>query len=115
MGKKSGDDKIEGIGSASKSAGVIGPASIGEVDSIAPSASVTGITRTDSIIRKRQTTRIMSLEEREGLFKMIREETDLMFGKSAVPEAHRKVVQNAVQMAIDAGLVKEEGGEEESR
>ena len=53
-------------------------------------------------------TQFLSAADREKLFKMINEEADKMFGPDGLPESNREVVEEAVKMAIDAGIVEEE-------
>jgi hypothetical protein len=53
----------------------------------------------------------MSLEEREQLFKMVQEEADRLFGQTGLSDSRKRHVTEAVRMAIDAGLIPEDGKE----
>jgi hypothetical protein len=48
----------------------------------------------------------MSLAEREQLFQMVDQEAKKLFG-DAISSEKRKLVEDAVKMAIDSGLVDE--------
>lgn len=72
-------------------------------------ASQVGATEKQSGTRQvRKTTRPISAEEREHLLKLIREESDRIFGPNGLPESERDTVEGAVTMAIDASVIEEE-------
>ena len=63
----------------------------------------------------RQATRTMSLEEREELFRLIDEEAERMFGSGILTPEKRSIVQQAVKMAVDSGLVEKEHESDEKK
>ncbi len=75
--------------------------SIDEVKNISNVSSVTGI----SGVRMNKITRVITAEEREKIFNMINEEADDLFGKDS---KRGKVAKNAVKMAIDSAIIKED-------
>lgn len=111
MTKKIGDKKIHGVKSTQETSGVKGAEVVGGVAGVKAATGVGGV-KGAGAIRKRQSTRTMTVEEREELFKMINEEAEAMFGRSGMPQAQRELVQNAVKMAVDAGLLDEDDEDE---
>lgn len=62
----------------------------------------------ESIQRSRQATIVLNTEEREQLKKIMREEAAKMFDKDhALPESQRKIIEQAVEMAIDSANIEE--------
>ena len=59
-------------------------------------------------VRKRQSTRIMSMQEREALFAMISEEAEKMQAEGLLPQGRKALVADAVKMAIDSAIIDEE-------
>lgn len=107
--KKDSDDKK--IGKVSGSSGpkdVERTESIKGIKEVAPTTGVGRVTGAGPIGKNRPT-RIMTLAEREELLRMIDQEADKMFDGSGISPAKKKVIAEAVKMAIDSGLVAEEG------
>ena len=111
------DDKKSRVG------GVRGPSStksveateeIGQVGKVKKAEGV-GSARGAGAVGRRSNTRIMSLQEREDLFKMIHEEADKIFGKSGLPNSQRQIVEEAVKMAIDSALIDEDEKKEKEK
>lgn len=106
--KKGGDDKKIG-----KISGSSGPKDIERAESVkgikevAPASGVGRVTGAGPIGKNRPT-RIMSLAEREELLRMIDQEADKLFEGSGISSAKKRVIAEAVKMAIDSGLVAEE-------
>lgn len=62
----------------------------------------------NEIKRSRQATRELNADEREQLKKIMREESVKMFGKGhTLPEAQRKIIEHAIEMAIDSANIEE--------
>lgn len=62
------------------------------------------------IRRSRQSTRELNSEERELLKKIMHEEAEKMLGGGhAIPEAQRKIIEQAVEMAINSADLEENG------
>jgi hypothetical protein len=118
MGKGSGDGKISGIKSsavkptdiAKQVAETESVSEVGEVAGVQAASAVGGAGSAGAIGRRRPT-RTMSLEEREQLFKMVQEEADRLFGQTGLSDSRKRHVTEAVRMAIDAGLIPEDGKE----
>ena len=107
MTKKIGDKKIDGVTSTRQAESVKEALAVSEVQNVKATSGV-GTVKSTGSVRSRQSTRVMSLEEREQLFKMIGEEADTLFKGSGMSEQRKQMVQNAVKMAVDAGLLEEE-------
>ena len=103
IGKKS---KIGGIESTDKASEVAGTSAVGEIQTIKPTGAVSGVGKAGGIGR-RGPTRIMSMQERQELLRLIDEEAEKMFGPGANPEKKQAVV-NAVKMAVDSGIEEEQ-------
>ena len=107
MVKKIGDKKVGGVDptkgpdSISKTTGVSG------VDPVKPTTGVSGTTGVGGV-RARKATRMMSLDEREELFKMVSEEAEKLFPPGTLPKHKREVIEGAVKMAIDASIAEDE-------
>lgn len=109
MSKNSDDKKIKGVGSTSKAKGVESTEAVGEVGGVKATSAVSGVRRAGAVDGTRLT-RNMTLAEREELFRMIDQEADKLFSASGLTPAKRKVVESAVKMAIDAGLLPDAAG-----
>lgn len=103
MTKKIGDKKISGV-KVTRETGEV--ESVGEVGS---TSSITGVRGVGSVTSSRITS-TMSAADREKLFKMIDEEAQKLFPKGSITARQRKIVQDAVKMAIDSGIVDESDG-----
>ncbi len=101
---KIGDKKIKGVQSTTASKSVERPEAVGGVTSIRPTQNVGGVSGVGGI-GKRRATREMTLAEREELFKMISEESEKLFGAAGISQEKKKVFENAVKIAVDAGLL----------
>lgn len=111
MGKKSDDGKIGAIKGTGSASNVEGAESVGSVSGIKP-ASAVGSVKGTGAIGKRRPTRIMSAAERDNLFRMINEEADKLFADSSISEEKKQLLKSAVKMAVDSGIVTEEGKDE---
>lgn len=111
MNDKKDDSKIGGVKSTKETKNVDAAKEVSDVDRIKGAASVGSVGGIDGA-SKRRPTRTMSLEEREELFKMVKEEAGNLFGKAGVPQEKQDLLEEAVKMAIDSGLLPEELAEE---
>lgn len=105
MTKKIGDKKIGSVQSTDETTRVKGADTVGSVDKVKGATAVGGVGSVGAV-GKRKATKVMSLAEREQLFNMINEEADKLF--KDMPEERRKVVSDAVKMAVDSGIVDDE-------
>lgn len=105
MTKKIGDKKIGSVQSTNEAARVKGAETVGNVEKVKGATAIGGIGSVGGI-SNRKPTKVMTLAEREQLFQMINEEADKLF--KDMPEDKRKIVSEAVKMAVDSGLVEEE-------
>lgn len=105
MPKKPDDKKVGGVGSRSTT--VRGTESVSEVTKVKATSGIGGV-KGAGAIGKRRPTRVMSLAERQELFNLIDEEAEKMFASGALPAEKKQLVQQAVKMAVDSGLMEEE-------
>ena len=99
--------RISGIKGTDSSKNIEKATGISEVDSVKKADSVSGAHQVGRV-NKRRTTKLITASEREALFNMIDEEAEKLFGKSALSEEHKKVVQKAVKMAVDAATIDDD-------
>lgn len=106
MTDKIGDKKkIGSVQSTGEAGKVQGADTVTSVDKVKATASVGGVGGVGGI-SKRNPTRVMSAAERDQIFQMINEEAEKLFAN--MPEEKRKVVTEAVKMAVDSGIIDEE-------
>lgn len=100
----SGDDKkkIGSVSGTERARGIDPTKAVGNVTAVAPTSTIGGVTGAS-----RRKTRVMSLAEREELFKIVNEEAEKLFGKEGNKSSQAAVAREAVKMAIDSGLVAE--------
>ena len=103
MTKKKGDKKIGGVKSAKVTTGIEGTQQVGEVSKVKKAAQVSAVKGAGAVKGARVDNQLSSAD-RDQIFDMIGEEAEKLFGKSK----QREVVENAVKMAIDAGIIDEE-------
>lgn len=116
MVKKPGDKKIGGVKSsvvkptttADEVKGTEAVSDVSEVQGIKPTAAVSGTKGPGAVGGKRRATRVMSLAEREELFKMVSEEADKLFAGTGMTDARKKIIADAVKMAMDSGMMPDE-------
>lgn len=110
MGNDIKNKGLGGINKTSKTTTVKGTNEVSDVNSVDNVSGVQKVSHVSGVnavggVRAKQNTRIITLEEREALFKMINEEADDIFGKDS---KRGKVARDAVKMAIDAAIIKED-------
>ena len=112
MAKKIDDDKkVGGVRSTRETRAVKELESVDQIKGVNAAGGVGSVQATRAA-RSRQATRTMSLEEREQLFKLINEEAEALFKGSGMSNQQKEMVQNAVKMAVDAGLLESLDDEE---
>lgn len=111
-GKKDGDSKIGKIRGTKGARGIERTHEVGDVKEVKSASAVSGVSRARSIGAAR-VTRNMSLAERDELLRLINEEAEKMFAEGSISPQQRKVVTEAVKMAVDVGLIEED--EEENK
>lgn len=107
MGKKIGDKKIKKVDKGSETKQVKGTESVGEVKGVKKTSSVAAAGRVGSATDRKETQK-MTLQEREKIFKMIEDEAEKMFDSSSLSPEQKKLVKEAVKIAVDSGLIEEE-------
>lgn len=115
MPKKIGDTKVGGVKSTKGTSEVEGTEAVDSVGVIKSTSGVGGVGRAGAVGSKRRSTRTMTLEEREELFKMINEEADKMFKNSGLSAEKRALVESAVKMAVDSGLIDEDDNDDSDK
>lgn len=101
---------IGGISKTSQSSSVKGTNEVSSVDNVQGIDNVQKVSNVSGVgsvngIRQKKNTRIITPEEREALFKMINEEAQDIFGKDS---KRGKIASEAVKMAIDSAIIKED-------
>lgn len=112
MTKKIGDKKLGGVKSTTHTPQIESTQAVTRVTSIQPTTGV-GPVKGASAIGKRRATRVLTIEEREELLKLVTEEADKMLSSGILPPQKKELVAQAVKMAVDASLVSEEEAKEE--
>ncbi len=109
--KVGGKKKVGSVESSKTTETIEEAKGVGQVGAIQKTGAISGVGKVgeDS---KRRPTRTMTLAEREMLFEMVNEEAKKLFGDSKVPPEQRKIIEDAVKMAIDSGLVDEDQSQE---
>jgi hypothetical protein len=102
---KIGDKKVSGVRSTKEASQIESTGAVSGVSEVKATAGVSGVGGVGAISGKRRATRVMSREEREQLFNMIREEADRLVEEGAIPASQRQVVKEAVLMAVDSGII----------
>lgn len=78
---------------------------VDSVDEVAPVTKVGGVKQAGGVSGAR-ITKEMTTQEREQLFRMVDEEADKLFATTtSIGAKRKKLVQDAVKMAIDSGLL----------
>ena len=80
----------------------VGTAKVGAVGRV---SSTEGSAATE---KARRATRPMTVEEREMILNLVKEEAQRMCESKALPKHKRETVESAVKMAIDGAIVEEE-------
>lgn len=112
MSDKRKPTKIDRI-SPSKGTRRVDPTeAIRSVDAVRPTARVSGVAQVGGVRTAPRSERALTRTERDKLLGMIREEADRLFAGGSLPKAQREIVKRAVTMAVDAGIIVEEEGEE---
>ena len=96
--------KISGVQSTDSAKRIGSLEGIDSVDRVKATTAVSGVGQIGAV-RKSQGTRIMSAAERDQMFSLIQEEADKLL--KDMPEERKKVVADAVKMAIDVGSLDE--------
>ncbi len=99
--------KIGGISGTGSSKGIEKASNIGHVDQVKKTDAIAGTGAIGGVSNRKPTT-LMTAADRQRLFSMIDEEAEKLLGQSGLSPEHRKAVQDAVKMAVDAATVDEE-------
>jgi hypothetical protein len=109
---KIGGKKIGGVKQTTQSDSVDGAESVDDVGSVKKAGGVGGVSGTSRAGNRG--TRTMTMADREKLFSMVSDEAEKLFKKGQIPAEQREVIEEAVKMAIDAGLLEEEEEQEKN-
>lgn len=107
IGDNDGKKKVGEVSKSTSTKEVQKSQAIQNVDKTSSVGNVGGVGSVGAI-GKRGTTRLMSFNEREELFKMISQEADKLFSKSGLPPEQREAIEEAVKMTIDASLTEDD-------
>jgi superfamily II DNA/RNA helicase len=105
------DSRVGRIGATSRAKAVQETEAITGVDSVKEIGKVDAVKAILGASNVDAVGRVVTRAERAEIMKMIVEEADNFFEESQIPKSRRKVIKDAVMMAIDAGLVVEEDEE----
>jgi hypothetical protein len=100
---KVGGKKVGGVKQTTQTEDVEGAESVGTVQKASGVGAVGSVSG-----QGRKSTRTMTVADREKLFGMVAEEAERLFKKGQIPAEQREVIEEAVKIAIDAGLIDEE-------
>lgn len=106
--KKKNVSGISSVDSAKRTEEVEKATHVSEVSGVQKTSSVGRVSGIETV-EGRKATRIMTFAEREQIFKMINEEADKIFPHSS--DEKKKMLTEAVKMAIDSSLLDEENPE----
>lgn len=98
-------DSSRGASRPNAAAEVSRTSSSAEVDSV---REVKGARGTAAAGRVRRPTRPMTAAERSELLSIVRDEANKMFASQGLPEKNRGAIEQAVQMALNGGVIEEE-------
>lgn len=111
MSKKIDDKKVNSVKRTEPTKGVEKAEAISSVTPVKKTERIRGVGGVKGV-RQRKSTRLMTSEEREELFRMINEEAEKLFPDGTISKDKREIIAGAVKMAIDSGLVEEDGDQE---
>lgn len=111
---KKKDSSIGGVKSTKQTQDVEGTKRVADVSDVKGASSIGSIGGAGDS-SKRRATRTMSYEEREQLFKMVAEEATSLFGKAGMSKEKQSIIEDAVKMAIDSGLLEEDADDKKTK
>jgi hypothetical protein len=107
------DSRIGKVGSTSRTKEVEETESIKGVDTVKDVARVDQVKAVQGASNIDQVGRVMTQAERAHIMKIVDEEAEMFFQNSQIPANKRKMIKDAVSMAVDAGLLLKEDEDEE--
>ncbi len=110
MGDKKDKDNIKGIGKTQKTSSVSKVDGVEEVQKVEKAGAVT---RSAGVAKTSGGSQALRYQDREKLFGMVEEEALNLFRNSKLPEEQKRLIREAVKMAIDSALIEEDGETEE--
>ena len=110
---KKKQSSISGVSRTSQTSQVDKTTGVDAVGAVKATSAVDGVGRAGRVDSTRQATRLMSNTERQALLSLIREEAEKMAAEGVLPQSTRAVAEEAVVMAVDAGLLTAEEDETE--
>ena len=104
------DKKNKGVSGVSRT-GKVSPADrVKDIERVQTAGAVKSVEKSGGI-RGRKATRELTSKERDYLHQLVNEEAEKLFG-SEVDEEQKKIIGDAVKMAIDASIIDDEEAEE---
>ncbi len=104
MSKDKKDKESSGsIGKVGATTGVKKTTGVERVDGV---TKTTGVSRVGAVSGK--DSRVFSVSDRDRLFQYVDQEADDLFQKMNLSDDQRKIIRDAVKMAIDSGLIEDE-------
>jgi hypothetical protein len=104
---------VKKVGGTSRSSGTSGAAPIQATKTVESAKvgsveQVRGAERKEGVKSTGSSIRALTPEQQEQIFQLIDEEADKMFADSGVPAKKKEQVKDAVKMAIEAGIIRDE-------
>lgn len=102
--KNKGTSSISGVGGSKRASEIKNIEEVGKARQV---GDVKGVKKTGSADGKRSTNQ-MTLAERERILHLVEDEAKEFFKESGLPPEKQQIIQKAVKMAIDSGIIDEE-------
>jgi hypothetical protein len=78
---------------------------VGNVQSVDAASSVGTVARSAGVVRHQ-----FSIEDKEKLFQVVEDEAQKLFGSSSLSPEKRQLIEQAVKVAIESGLIQKDEG-----
>jgi hypothetical protein len=115
MNDKSKTGKIGRVSATDKTKQVDRAQAVDGIQQVKAASAIERLKGVGGASMDRRATKTMSPEERERVLRMIREEADKLFSDGLLPASQKELVQQAVLMAVDSGIIVEEKNEPSSK
>ncbi len=104
--KKGKKGSISGVKGSKKTGQIQETGGVENLSSVEKAAGISKVGKALGIGNGKSTGQ-MSLAEREQILKMVEDEAKQFFKNSGIPKEKQEVIEQAVKMAIDTGLIDE--------
>ena len=105
MGDKRDKDNVKGISKTQKATSV---SKVDDVEEVTKIQKTGAVQRSGAVSKTNEGTQRLRYQDREKLFGMVEEEALNLFRNSKLPEEQKRLIREAVKMAIDSALIEEE-------